>query len=285
MKGLGRVPSWSLVFFPLALPPQVLACLAFTSMCVTALLLGRRPNETQGRILAGMVAAVCMVPCRVLLPKLYKSANAPLPAPAPMPTKDALSRIGAQGQRGRSLSVRLRTDASTHLLRTRVCLCELGRQLPLCLLVGQVLVFELGLLSRSLATCVLSRLGLLEACLWMANAHPLSPMYPHSRPPSPTCACVQTLVACRWRPCRPCGVSRAPTVRPWRPPPSPPWHQSCPPRGPPPPRPAPSPCGCRPPSTLLAPCTLDLVQRPPTPASGPQVPRVPPPGPSGFSSS
>ena len=59
---------------------QVLACLAFTSMCVTALLLGRRPNETQGRILAGVVAAACMVPCRVLLPKLYQSANAPLAA-------------------------------------------------------------------------------------------------------------------------------------------------------------------------------------------------------------
>ena len=63
-----------------AFAAQVLACLAFTSMCVTALLLGRRPNETQGRILAGVVAAACMVPCRVLLPKLYQSANAPLAA-------------------------------------------------------------------------------------------------------------------------------------------------------------------------------------------------------------
>jgi hypothetical protein len=59
---------------------QVLACLVFTSMCVTALLLGRRPEETQGRLIAGAVSALCMVPCRVLLPYLYKSANEP-PAP------------------------------------------------------------------------------------------------------------------------------------------------------------------------------------------------------------
>ncbi len=59
----------------------MLACLALTSMCVTALLLGRRPNETQGRVIAGFVAAACMLPCRLLLPNLYKSANAPLKAP------------------------------------------------------------------------------------------------------------------------------------------------------------------------------------------------------------
>ena len=61
--------------------PQVLACLAFTSLCVTALLLGRRSNETVGRIMAGAVAAACMLPCRMLLPNLYKAANAPLRAP------------------------------------------------------------------------------------------------------------------------------------------------------------------------------------------------------------
>ena len=55
----------------------VLACLLFTSMCVTAMLLGRRPAQVEARIVAGLVSAACMVPCRVLLPKLYRSANAP----------------------------------------------------------------------------------------------------------------------------------------------------------------------------------------------------------------
>ena len=56
----------------------MLACLIFTSLCVTALLLGRRSSDARGRIVAGMVAALCMLPCRILLPRLYKSANAPL---------------------------------------------------------------------------------------------------------------------------------------------------------------------------------------------------------------
>jgi hypothetical protein len=73
-------PSPSLPCPSLA-PLQVLACLAFTSLCVTALLLGRRSNETVGRIMAGVVAAACMLPCRMLLPSLYKAANAPLKAP------------------------------------------------------------------------------------------------------------------------------------------------------------------------------------------------------------
>ncbi len=51
--------------------------MVFTSMCVTALLLGRRSSDAMGRILAGLIAAVCMLPCRMVLPQLYKSANAP----------------------------------------------------------------------------------------------------------------------------------------------------------------------------------------------------------------
>ncbi len=54
----------------------VLACLVFTSMCVTAMLLGRRPDQVEGRIVAGIIAAGCMLPCRLLLPMLFKSANA-----------------------------------------------------------------------------------------------------------------------------------------------------------------------------------------------------------------
>jgi hypothetical protein len=47
-------------------------------MCVTALLLGRRQSDdVVDRVFAGMVAALCSFPCRVLLPKLFKSANAP----------------------------------------------------------------------------------------------------------------------------------------------------------------------------------------------------------------
>ena len=60
---------------------QVLTCLVFTSMCVSALLLGRRSSDATGRAMAGIVAATCMLPCRVLLPWLYKAANAPLEAP------------------------------------------------------------------------------------------------------------------------------------------------------------------------------------------------------------
>ena len=53
----------------------VLACLVFTSMCVTAMLLGRRPDQVEGRVIAGFVSAACMLPCRTLLPKLYRSVN------------------------------------------------------------------------------------------------------------------------------------------------------------------------------------------------------------------
>ena len=58
----------------------VLACLLFTSMCVTALLFGHRSEQLGTRLVAGVVSALCMVPCRVLLPALYRSANAPLVA-------------------------------------------------------------------------------------------------------------------------------------------------------------------------------------------------------------
>ncbi len=60
----------------------VLACLLMTSMCVTAMLLGRRPDKVQGRVVAGMISAACMLPCRLLLPMLFKSANAAPYVPA-----------------------------------------------------------------------------------------------------------------------------------------------------------------------------------------------------------
>jgi hypothetical protein len=56
----------------------VLACLTFTSLCVTAMLLGHRSSNVTSRAVAGVVAAACMLPCRIILPRLYKSANAPL---------------------------------------------------------------------------------------------------------------------------------------------------------------------------------------------------------------
>ncbi len=40
---------------------SVLACMVFTSMCVSALLLGRRSFDLQGRAWAAMIAAACMV--------------------------------------------------------------------------------------------------------------------------------------------------------------------------------------------------------------------------------
>ena len=52
--------------------------MVFTSMGVTAMMLGRRPSDPVSRALTGLVAAGCMLPCRILLPRLYKSANAPL---------------------------------------------------------------------------------------------------------------------------------------------------------------------------------------------------------------
>jgi hypothetical protein len=76
-------------------------------MCATALLLGQRPRETQGRVLAGLVAAACMVPCRVLLPKLYRSANTPLVTPTPLPSNASMRRVrgGALDTRGGPASV------------------------------------------------------------------------------------------------------------------------------------------------------------------------------------
>ena len=56
---------------------SVLACLIFTSMCVTALLLGHRSDMVQTRIFAALVSAACMMPCRVLLPRLFRVVNAP----------------------------------------------------------------------------------------------------------------------------------------------------------------------------------------------------------------
>ena len=47
----------------------------FTSMVVTATLLGHKRMET--RLYAAIATALCMVPCRVLLPRLYRFVNAP----------------------------------------------------------------------------------------------------------------------------------------------------------------------------------------------------------------
>jgi hypothetical protein len=63
----------------LGLPQRVLilGSLMFTSLCVSALLLGRRPENTQSRLFVGFIAALFMIPCRVLLPMLYKAAHDP----------------------------------------------------------------------------------------------------------------------------------------------------------------------------------------------------------------
>ncbi len=47
----------------LSLPQRVvvLACLVSTSLCVSALLLGRDSFDSHGRILASVIAAACMV--------------------------------------------------------------------------------------------------------------------------------------------------------------------------------------------------------------------------------
>jgi hypothetical protein len=49
----------------------------FTSLFVTAMLLGHRSGTILDRSIAGLVASLSMVPCRMLLPRLYRSANAP----------------------------------------------------------------------------------------------------------------------------------------------------------------------------------------------------------------
>jgi hypothetical protein len=61
----------------LGVPERVmgLAAILFTSMCVSALVCGRRPDAVQSRVVTGMIAAACMVPCRLVIPKLYRSAT------------------------------------------------------------------------------------------------------------------------------------------------------------------------------------------------------------------
>jgi hypothetical protein len=54
---------------------MVLAAILFTSMCVSAMVCGRRPDAVQSRVITGLLAAVCMVPCRMLIPHLYRTAT------------------------------------------------------------------------------------------------------------------------------------------------------------------------------------------------------------------
>lgn len=46
-------------------------------MCVTALLLGHRTSGAFDRAFAAVTAALCMLPCRTILPHLFRSANGP----------------------------------------------------------------------------------------------------------------------------------------------------------------------------------------------------------------
>ncbi len=85
---------------------QVLACLVFTSMCVTAMLLGHRSGTPLDRALAALVAAGCMLPCRMLLPRLYKVANA-APDCRTLPW-----RHGGAGSQGRRPTRKLRSLSS-----------------------------------------------------------------------------------------------------------------------------------------------------------------------------
>jgi hypothetical protein len=90
----------------------------FTSMCVTALLLGRRSGTVLDRFLAALVAAGCMLPCRMLLPRLYASANAP-PGPGDVPWGPASSKhsaargSGSQQPSGRASKARARGPGRT----------------------------------------------------------------------------------------------------------------------------------------------------------------------------
>ncbi len=89
---------------------QVLACLVFTSMCVTALLLGRRASGTMDRGIAAIIAALCMLPCRTILPFLYRSANGP-------PEEHGARRrrrVVRQAPRGRPGSVLPLSSHSSH---------------------------------------------------------------------------------------------------------------------------------------------------------------------------
>jgi hypothetical protein len=109
---------------------QVLACLIFTSMCVTALLLGRRSGSPLDRALAGIVAAGCMLPCRMLLPRLYRSANAP-PDPKDVPWRP-VSTVGGprdlQSSRRGSSRARPRRGAGRG---SRQAVVPLGRSIVL----------------------------------------------------------------------------------------------------------------------------------------------------------
>jgi hypothetical protein len=68
-------PQDALLHFGVPERVMVLAAILFTSMCVSAMVCGRRPDAVQSRVITGMLAAVCMVPCRLLLPLLYRSAT------------------------------------------------------------------------------------------------------------------------------------------------------------------------------------------------------------------
>lgn len=57
----------------------VLCAVFLTSLAVVALLFGRRSSQLQGRLVAALLAACAMFPCRTLLPMAFRAANT-LPA-------------------------------------------------------------------------------------------------------------------------------------------------------------------------------------------------------------
>ena len=57
----------------------VLCAVFLTSLAVVALLFGRRSSQLQGRLVAALLAACAMFPCRALLPMAFRAANT-LPA-------------------------------------------------------------------------------------------------------------------------------------------------------------------------------------------------------------
>ena len=54
----------------------VVASVFITSMTVVAMVYGNHPTSIQGNIATALFAAVFMIPCRVLLPRVFQAANA-----------------------------------------------------------------------------------------------------------------------------------------------------------------------------------------------------------------
>jgi hypothetical protein len=101
---------------------MVLAAILFTSMCVSAMVCGRRPDAVQSRVITGMLAAVCMVPCRLLLPLLYRSATQ-------LPAWRIERRVSSSSSPSKARALRRQSRLRLVMqLRTMCCCCSSTRQ-------------------------------------------------------------------------------------------------------------------------------------------------------------